>query len=149
MRQSWADDYSDGVKRQRVTDAIQGVNGRIGVIAADRSIPVADFFGAVEAIFMSGALCVRGVVIDLETASDDANHFFCADGVHPGYVAQGILANQFIEALNVYGVDAASGTRLWQHETGGAVDAAPMVSGGVVYVGSTDGYMYAFRPIPR
>lgn len=105
--QGWAYDYSDPVKRQRVTDAIQAANGRIVTLAADRSVPVADLFAAVEEIFSAGSLTFAGVPIDLYTADDDPDHFYCADGIHPGTVAQGIFANRFVNALNVYGTDVA------------------------------------------
>jgi outer membrane protein assembly factor BamB len=38
---------------------------------------------------------------------------------------------------------AADETRLWSYATGGWVDTAPAVEGGVVYVGSADGRVYA------
>ncbi|MDE0475079.1 MAG: PQQ-binding-like beta-propeller repeat protein [Gammaproteobacteria bacterium] len=34
---------------------------------------------------------------------------------------------------------------LWQYATEGPVSSSPTVAGGVVYVGSTDGCLYAIR----
>jgi outer membrane protein assembly factor BamB len=38
---------------------------------------------------------------------------------------------------------SSAGTEVWNHVTGGAVNGAPLVSGGNVYVGSNDGNEYA------
>jgi len=38
---------------------------------------------------------------------------------------------------------AATGEERWRFETGGDVYASPAVVGGVVYIGSKDGYVYA------
>lgn len=40
-------------------------------------------------------------------------------------------------------LDAYTGLQLWRFETGGLVISSPAVVGGVVYVGSDDGYVYA------
>lgn len=41
-------------------------------------------------------------------------------------------------------LDAASGTRLYSYTTGAAIYGSPSVSGGKIFVGSTDGNEYAF-----
>ncbi|MFO0909341.1 MAG: SGNH/GDSL hydrolase family protein [Isosphaeraceae bacterium] len=43
---------------------------------------------------------IGGATIRLTTVGDDFHNFFQADGVHPGLVAQGLLANQVIEVFN-------------------------------------------------
>lgn len=45
----------------------------------------------------------------------------------------------------VYGFDAADGEELWRFETGGDVRPSPAVVGGVVYIGSGDGNVYALH----
>ena len=40
----------------------------------------------------------------------------------------------------MYALDAASGVKLWEFETGGSVYSSPAVVGGKVFVGSYDGY---------
>jgi hypothetical protein len=40
-------------------------------------------------------------------------------------------------------LNAASGAKLWSYTTGGAVVSSPAVVRGVVYVGSSDGKVYA------
>ncbi len=47
------------------------------------------------------------------------------------------------DAGNLYALDAASGAQRWKFEVAGIGDASPVVSGGLVYVGSADGYLYA------
>ena len=39
--------------------------------------------------------------------------------------------------------DSQAGDLLWRYETGGGVSSSPTLTGGVVYVGSSDGYLYA------
>lgn len=36
------------------------------------------------------------------------------------------------------------GTKIWEYETGGSINSSPTVSGGRVYVGSSDGKLYCF-----
>ena len=37
---------------------------------------------------------------DLATPGDDYHHFFLADGIHIGTVAQGLIADAFIGAID-------------------------------------------------
>ena len=52
------------------------------------------------------------------------------------------------DAAGVSGCTAGMGPRmcnpLWMGQTGGSIESSPAVSGGVVYVGSEDGNLYAF-----
>jgi outer membrane protein assembly factor BamB len=43
----------------------------------------------------------------------------------------------------LHAVDARRGRGLWQYVTGGPIASSPLVSQGVVYVGSTDHAVYA------
>ncbi len=43
----------------------------------------------------------------------------------------------------LYALDAASGEKLWEFETGGRVVSTPAVAGGRVFFGSADNYIYA------
>ena len=44
----------------------------------------------------------------------------------------------------VYVLDAASGTKQWEFDTGGAVTASPAIAGGRVVVGTAGGVLYCF-----
>ncbi|GAA1889511.1 PQQ-binding-like beta-propeller repeat protein [Lapillicoccus jejuensis] len=44
----------------------------------------------------------------------------------------------------VFAADAATGQLLWSYQTGGYTYSSPAVSNGTVYVGSSDGFLYAF-----
>jgi len=60
-------------------------------------------------------------------------------------VARGVVYaanNSVTYSLSV--LDASSGTVLWTAPTGGYADSSPAVSGGLVYLGSGDGKLYAF-----
>ena len=48
----------------------------------------------------------------------------------------------------VYAFDAANGTLLWSHTTGGYVTSSPAVAYDTVYIGSSDGYLYALKTQP-
>ena len=41
-----------------------------------------------------------GTTINLATVGNDYHDFFLADGLHPGTVAQGIIADLFLNAFN-------------------------------------------------
>ena len=43
----------------------------------------------------------------------------------------------------VLGLNAASGESMWEFKTGGKITGAPVVAGGVIYVPSHDGKLYA------
>jgi outer membrane protein assembly factor BamB len=45
---------------------------------------------------------------------------------------------------NIYALDAATGAKLWNYQTGSGVDSSPTVVNGVVYVGADNGNVYAF-----
>jgi len=94
--------FPDPEKRRRVTDAAAAANAKILALATSRGIPVVDLFGVVETIFAEDReLAVGGVDIDLSTRSEDPHSFFLSDGIHPGSVPQGLLANAFMHAVNV------------------------------------------------
>lgn len=46
---------------------------------------------------------------------------------------------------NVYGLDLATGNKLWSFPTRGEVDSSPAISGGRVYVGSKDKKLYVLE----
>jgi PQQ-like domain len=45
----------------------------------------------------------------------------------------------------IYGLDAATGLQRWSFATAGAILSAPLISAGVAYIGSADGWYYALR----
>ncbi|MFB7216411.1 PQQ-binding-like beta-propeller repeat protein [Streptomyces sp. NPDC056255] len=61
-------------------------------------------------------------------------------------VANGViyLSTDDIE-YNVYAIDAATGRLRWKYNAGGYVLTRPVVDGNVVYVGGSDGHVYALR----
>jgi outer membrane protein assembly factor BamB len=50
------------------------------------------------------------------------------------------------EGGRVYAVDTSTGAQRWEFQAGGPVRAAPRTDGGIVYVSSGDGTLYALRP---
>ena len=53
------------------------------------------------------------------------------------------VGDDTVEVLN-----AATGELLWEYAVSSTVYAPPTVAGGVIYVGTTDGYLYAFSAGP-
>ncbi|PVX27880.1 MAG: hypothetical protein CW716_00015 [Candidatus Bathyarchaeum sp.] len=47
--------------------------------------------------------------------------------------------------MNVYAVDAWSGSLIWKFATGGTIESSPAVVGGKVFIGSDDGYLYCLN----
>jgi outer membrane protein assembly factor BamB len=61
-------------------------------------------------------------------------------------VANGLVvagAEDTVEVLN-----AATGDLLWEYATDGPLYAPPTIAGGILYIASTDGYVYAFSAGP-
>lgn len=48
------------------------------------------------------------------------------------------------EDSNIYALDPSGGEIVWSYKTGGGIHASPAVVDGALYVGSKDGYLYAF-----
>jgi lysophospholipase L1-like esterase len=102
--------YPSAAGRQLVADVISQLNLEIDAIAQTRQLPLVDFESALLAIFGTHSapnttLTIGDVAIDL-TASDtvvggNPTAGFVQDGVHPNTTLQGIIANVFMEALNV------------------------------------------------
>ena len=44
----------------------------------------------------------------------------------------------------IYAIDYSSRKIIWQYKTDGWVDSSPAIADGVLYIGSNDGYIYAF-----
>jgi hypothetical protein len=61
-------------------------------------------------------------------------------------VANGLVVATGDDTVEV--TDAASGQLLWEYATEAQIYAAPSIAGGVLYVASTDGYLYAFSAGP-
>lgn len=85
------------------TQAIQKYNASIAAVAAtsDR-IALVDLASvtAQSASSPTGTVSFGGQTINLVTPGDDYHHFFLADGIHVGTVAQGIIANLFALAVD-------------------------------------------------
>jgi len=47
---------------------------------------------------------------------------------------------------NVYALDAATGTKVWNFTTGAEIESSPAVAAGAVYIGSDDDCVYALNP---
>jgi hypothetical protein len=45
---------------------------------------------------------------------------------------------------NIYALNAVTGSKIWSYQTGDQMRSSAAVANGVVYVGSGDGYLYAF-----
>jgi outer membrane protein assembly factor BamB len=49
------------------------------------------------------------------------------------------------ESHTVHAFETSGGSKIWEYTCGGRVDSAPTLSGGKVYFGSHDGYVYCLR----
>ena len=45
---------------------------------------------------------------------------------------------------SIYALKVGNGDKIWSYSTGGGIMGCPAVANGIVYVGSGDGYLYAF-----
>jgi hypothetical protein len=67
----------------------------------DPRIAVVDLaLSTAELGLVSGPVPYGGTAIDVRTPGDDYHHFFLADRIHIGTVAQGIIADSFVSAVD-------------------------------------------------
>lgn len=50
------------------------------------------------------------------------------------------------QSCDFYAFDATNGELKWKYKLGEGMSSSPAISGGIIYVFSTDGYLYAFKP---
>ena len=102
--------FPNASQRQDVQNAIIQANDGLEVLAQQQGLVYVDFLSAAIAIFgahgsPTGSITIGNVVIDL-TASDTSlggnpTAGFVHDGIHPNTTLQGIIANLFLEAINI------------------------------------------------
>jgi hypothetical protein len=83
-------------------NALASVNAQILALGASNPrVAVADLASESTALSTSGpTVRFGGTTINLTTTSEDYHSFFLADGLHVGTVAQGIIADTIVEALD-------------------------------------------------
>jgi hypothetical protein len=81
---------------------LQKYDGLIrGIAAGSRRVALADLAAETAALALGPCSApFDGAMIDLATPGDDDHHFFLADGIHIGTVAQGLIADAFIGAID-------------------------------------------------
>lgn len=91
-----------------VSQATNEFNSFVESLGSNPRIAVVDLAGAVNlelASATNGTITVAGQTIHLTTVGDDYHNFFLADGIHPGTVGQGVIADTFVESIdNKFGV---------------------------------------------
>jgi polyvinyl alcohol dehydrogenase (cytochrome) len=90
----------------------------------------------VQAAFISLGGSIENTVLGAGSMRDIAEwSTYQHDSAHTGYCIESSLDRAGISKLK----------ENWRFDTGGMVTGTPIVSGGTVYVGSWDGFMYALR----
>ena len=87
-------------------DAVQAFNVHVRLVAEAHPSRVALSDLAAQSARLAGLSSVPfgGTTINLATTGDDYHDFILADKVHPGTVAQGEIANAFINAVDTLGL---------------------------------------------
>jgi hypothetical protein len=88
---------------QAVNQAVASYNGVIrGLASSSPRVALVDLAAIDQQLGQAPGASVSfgGTTINLTTVGDDYHDFFLADGLHPGTVAQGIIANLFLGAFN-------------------------------------------------
>lgn len=94
--------FSDPDRRQIVSDAIRRVNEGIVAMANERDLPYLDF----DAMYLSllpliqKGFTIEGSTINMFAKGDDPHNGVLSDGIHPGTVVEGIVANTYLELIN-------------------------------------------------
>jgi lysophospholipase L1-like esterase len=68
--------------------------------AANKHIAIADVARELKTRLAGPTLKVAGASINTRVPADAPNHFFLADGVHMGTIAQGFVADLFVKTMN-------------------------------------------------
>jgi len=85
--------------------AMQQYNATIEAVASSSSrIALVDLAGQSAGLTQLGASSVPfgNTTINLTTPGDDYHDFFLADGIHVGTVGQGLIANDFVSAIDAH-----------------------------------------------
>ncbi len=88
---------------QGIDQATTTYNTFLKSLAANPRVAVADLAGVTSqaiATSTNGTIAFGGQTINLVTPGDDYHDFFLADGLHGGTVAQGIIADTFVSAID-------------------------------------------------
>ncbi|HKM52343.1 MAG TPA: SGNH/GDSL hydrolase family protein [Isosphaeraceae bacterium] len=88
---------------QAVDQAVGSYNGVIrGLASSSPRVALVDLAAIDQQLSQvpGGSVPFGGTTINLATVGNDYHDFFLADGLHPGTVAQGIIADLFLNAFN-------------------------------------------------
>lgn len=94
--------FADPARRQIVSDAIRRVNEGIIQMANERGLAYLDF----DAMYLSllpliqNGYTIEGANVSLFAKGDDPHNGVLSDGIHPGTVVEGIVANKYLELIN-------------------------------------------------
>lgn len=98
------DSFNSPTKIARGENAVNAVNSLLEPAVLARGQVFVDYAAAMRDLF-AAPLVVGGVTIDYVNPSLDPTHFF-QDGKHPAAVGNGLVANMFLEAVNLgYGTN--------------------------------------------
>lgn len=97
--------YPDAARRGLVAAVVADINLRIANLAAVNRVPLADVAGVSKVLLGTSAIpadsAAIGGVAFTNTAGQDAQNLFTADGIHPHTVVQAIYANVVLEAFRL------------------------------------------------
>jgi len=98
--------YPVALKRQNVINAMARYNERIRQIAASSPrIALADVHQLSLNLLALPRIVIGGCEIKNNTWSDNPTTLIMGDHIHPGTVASGLIANEFIKAMNEFDAD--------------------------------------------
>lgn len=93
--------FPDPQGRARVSAQIEMLNDRIENLALDYGVPIVDASQFAKDVLGPDSFLYGGVEI-LSDPGEAPNHAFVADGIHPHTISSAIIANNFINAVNVF-----------------------------------------------
>jgi hypothetical protein len=105
--------YSIPSQRALVSNAIADYNAQLKAMVSDHPgrIEIADIhqisLNWIADINAGQNISLNGFELNLNGIGDDPSNLILCDNIHPGTIAQGLLANEFIRAANTFGADIA------------------------------------------
>ena len=149
-------DFTDPAKRQLVSSVIQQINTDLRGLAQSQHLVYVDMNALATAVFGTNSspnsvLKVGNVAINLQqidtSTGSNPTAGFVEDGVHPNTVIQGLIANEFLDALNIgyhTGVPLFTEQQVLAHR-GIAYGGSDTV---LAQIGSYDQYITNYVPEP-
>ncbi len=92
-------------QRARVTDVVNNINADLKELAEERGLlffDINEFYEDLQSNRSDKKIALGEKVLENTLPSENPNHIFLDDGIHPGSAVNALFANKMIEVLNTF-----------------------------------------------